>query len=106
MPGFRFALIYAPVVLTHVEAIGSRWRGVVRRTIEERLTVQPLVITANRKPLRQPAAFADAWELRCGPENRFRVFYRVDVEARQVRILAIGEKRGNVLKIAGERFEL
>jgi hypothetical protein len=49
---------------------------------------------------------AEAWELRFGPDNRFRVFYRVQGEALRVDVLAIGEKRGNRLFIGGEEFEL
>jgi hypothetical protein len=102
----RFAIRYDPEVVHQVEAIGRRWYGLIRRTIEVRLGREPHVATANRKPLREPAALAEAWELRFGPGNRFRVFYRVDLEAREVRILAVGEKRGSRLLIGGEEFEL
>ena len=46
------------------------------------------------------------WELRFGPDNRFRVFYAVDVERHEVWILAIGVKRGSRLSIAGEEIEI
>ena len=51
-------------------------------------------------------AFGTSWELRCGPANRFRVFYRVDIVKAQVRILAVGVKAGERLRIGGEEFEL
>ncbi len=45
-------------------------------------------------------------ELRFGPDNRLRVFYRTDYTLRQVHILAIGMKIGNRLLIGGEEFDL
>jgi hypothetical protein len=58
------------------------------------------------KPLEQPIELGVRWELRLGPSNRFRVFYRVDAEQRQVRVLAIGVKVRNRLFIAGEEVKL
>jgi hypothetical protein len=46
-----------------------------------------------------------SWEFRCGPDNRFRVFYEVDVAAQEVRILAIGVKERNRLLIGGEEYQ-
>jgi mRNA-degrading endonuclease RelE of RelBE toxin-antitoxin system len=40
--------------------------------------------------------------MRCGPDNRFRVFYDVDSGQRVVNILAIGVKQGSRLTIGGE----
>jgi hypothetical protein len=102
----RFILLYAPEVLVHLQSIDSKWHGLIRRTLSAQLGSEPLAPTANRKPLRQPAAFADAWELRFGPKNVLRAFYRVDIEERAVRVLAIGQKVGNELTIGKERFEL
>ena len=45
-------------------------------------------------------------EMRFGPNNRFRVFYRTDPSIGEVHILAIGVKVGNRLFIGGEEFEL
>ena len=56
--------------------------------------------------MRQPNLLDGEWELRFGPDNRFRVFYRIDSEAREVLILAIGVKKGSVLHIGRSRFEL
>jgi hypothetical protein len=42
--------------------------------------------------------------MRCGPGNRFRVFYEAAPAEQTVRILAIGVKDGNRLLIAGEEF--
>ncbi|HPM81765.1 MAG TPA: hypothetical protein PLF81_13750 [Candidatus Anammoximicrobium sp.] len=56
--------------------------------------------------LRQPAAFSARWEIRFGPGNRFRVLYDVDEAAREVYILAIGEKERDRLLVAGEDVEI
>jgi hypothetical protein len=47
-----------------------------------------------------------AWEMRFGPDNRFRVFYRTDQPSHEVHILAVGIKIGNRLLISEEEFEL
>jgi len=43
-------------------------------------------------------------ELRLGPDNRFRVFYRV--EGQRVRVLGIGVKRRQRLWVGGKEFQL
>jgi hypothetical protein len=70
------------------------------------LLFEPNIETKNRKPLRQPAPFNAEWELRFGPDNRFRVLYDIDHERRAVQILAIGEKDGNRLRVGGEEIVL
>ena len=58
---------------------------------------------------RNPSVMDDlgaGWELRLGPGNRFRVFYRVDIERQQVRTLAIAVKERNRLFLGGEEVEL
>jgi hypothetical protein len=58
--------------------------------------------TRNRKPLR-PNPIAP-WELRVGS---LRVFYEVAAApAAVVRILAVGVKERNVVRIAGQEFQL
>jgi hypothetical protein len=54
--------------------------------------------------LEQPAPFGALWELRCGPDNRFRVFYDIDFTAEEVRILAIGIKDRSRLLIGGKEY--
>jgi len=105
-PPSRYEIVYAPVVKSHVKALGRRDYSLIRRTIEEQLQVEPLQETRNRNPLKRPAWFGATWELRFGPNNRFRVFYKADREAREVYVLAIGEKEGNRLKIGGEEIEI
>jgi mRNA-degrading endonuclease RelE of RelBE toxin-antitoxin system len=101
-----FTLIYAPAVKEHLKTIEAKYHSLIRTTIERQLRFEPDVETKNRKPLRHPVAFETAWEIRFGPDNRFRVFYGVDRGRREVLILAIGQKKGNRLLIAGEELEL
>jgi mRNA-degrading endonuclease RelE of RelBE toxin-antitoxin system len=56
--------------------------------------------------VEQPSPFGATWELRFGPNNRFRVFYEVDNDEHTVQVLAIGIKERNRLFIGGEEFEL
>ena len=101
-----FALIYDPEVVKHLAAIEAKHHSLIRLTIEEQLRFEPETATRNRKPLERPIALGARWELRLGPDNRFRVFYRVDPEQRQVRILAIAVKDRNRIFIAGREVEL
>jgi mRNA-degrading endonuclease RelE of RelBE toxin-antitoxin system len=97
-----YRLVYARGVTTHLQAIDARHDRLIREAIEEQLTLGPGVETRDRKPLRQPAPFAAQWEIRFGPDNRFRVLYDIDEADRVVQIVAIGEKDGNRLIVGGE----
>jgi mRNA-degrading endonuclease RelE of RelBE toxin-antitoxin system len=101
-----FAFVYAPKVKAHLKAIETRYHGLIREAIEQRLAFEPDVETRNRKPLRQPAALLAEWEIRFGPNNRFRVLYDIDRQEHTVRVLAIGRKEGNRLRVGGEELEL
>lgn len=101
-----FSAIFAPVVHDHLAAIDGKYDSLIRKKIEEQLSYEPDVGTRNRKPVKPPAAFQAEWELRFGPNNRFRVFYQIDRENRQVRIVAIGEKDRNRLLIGGVEVTL
>jgi hypothetical protein len=79
--------------------------GLVSETIEKQLQFEPLIETRNRKPLTQPVEFEADWELRFGPDNRFRIFYEVNEINREVNIIAIGMKHRNKLFIGGEEVE-
>ena len=107
MSGRRlFALVYDPEVKTHLRAIAPKYRSLIRETIEEQLWFEPETETRNRKPLQRPVAFEATWQLRFGPDNRFRVFYAVSQERQEVQILAIGVKEGNQLMVGGEEIKL
>jgi mRNA-degrading endonuclease RelE of RelBE toxin-antitoxin system len=101
-----YDISYDQATKKHLGAIESRYHSLIRTKIEEQLQFEPVKETRNRKPLRQPAPFEATWELRFGPENRFRVLYGINEEDREVQIQAIVVKIGNRLLIAGEEVEL
>jgi hypothetical protein len=102
-----FSLIFAPAVRSHLKAIEAKFDSLIRTNIEEQLTHEPDVETRNRKPLqRRPAPFGAEWEIRFGPDNRFRVLYKFTEEPREVQILAVGFKQGNRLLVDGEEMDL
>src|SRR5438552_522939 len=103
-PEFRFR--FAPEPVSHLDLIEPKFHRLLRDAIREQLAYRPGDETRNRKPLNAPAPFEASWELRCGPDNRFRVFYDADPATRQVLILAIGVKDRNRLLIGGEEYEL
>jgi mRNA-degrading endonuclease RelE of RelBE toxin-antitoxin system len=100
-----FELIYAPLVKRHLKSIESKYYSLMRETIKEQLQAEPEVETRNRKPLKRPVLGA-TWESRFGPNNRFRVLYRVNADKQQAYILAIGTKEGQRLRIGGEVITL
>jgi hypothetical protein len=100
-----FVLLYSDELKEHLRAIESKYHSLIQTAIEGQLLFEPEVETRNRKPLKRPFSFGADWELRLGPDNRFRVFYQVKAESREVRVLAIGVKEGNRLFIGGEEFE-
>lgn len=102
----KFDLKFTPETIGHVAVIARKYHSLIQRRIDQQLTFSPETETRNRKPLEQPAPFGATWELRFGPDNRFRVFYEVDNDERIVWILAIGIKEGNRLIINGEEYEV
>ena len=102
----KFFLIYAPIVHDHLAAIDAKYDSLIRQKIEEQLAYEPDFKTRNRKPVEQPAAFQAEWELHFGPNNRFRVFYQIDPEKLEVRIVAVGVKDRNRLLVGGEEVTL
>src|SRR5262245_5253568 len=105
--GPKFAIVYAPEVRRQVDAIPPKFHSEIRRAITQRLTTEPGHPKRNREPLEEPHGASEAtWELRCGAQNEFRVFYEIDAPMRQVLILVIGVKDRSRLLIAGEEFGL
>jgi mRNA-degrading endonuclease RelE of RelBE toxin-antitoxin system len=100
-----YTLISARGVTRHLKAIDAKYDRLIHDQIEEPLRFEPGVETRNRKPLRPPAPFAPQWEIRFGPDNRFRVLYDIDEEQRAVQIVAIGEQVGNRLIVGGEEMD-
>lgn len=101
-----YLLVYDFEIPRHLRAIERKHHSFIRETIEAQLTYEPDVETANRKPLERPVTFTARWELRFGPANRFRVYYRIEPEAYEVYVLAIGVKLRDVMYIGGEEYEL
>ena len=65
------------------------------------LLYDPAVERRNRQPLERPVDFGAEWELRLGPENRFRVVCEIDTGQRQVRVLAIGSRKAIAFRLEG-----
>lgn len=105
MPTEPYEIVFDIETESHLQAINRKFHGQIRQAIEEQLRHQAEVETRNRKKLREPAAFGAAWEIRFGPDNRFRVLYRVEPN-RTVVVLAIGTKRGNRLTIGDKEISL
>lgn len=102
----NFTILYDPEVFQHFAAIDRKYHSLIRRTIEERLFYEPEIETRNRKPLQRPSQIGATWELRCGIDNEFRIFYRTDVVSREVFVRAIAVKEGNRLFIGTQEFDL
>jgi mRNA-degrading endonuclease RelE of RelBE toxin-antitoxin system len=101
-----YTLAFASEVTKHLRAIDAKYHALIWEQIGEQLRFEPTRETTNRKPLMRPAPFGAAWEIRFGPDNRFRVLYDLDQESRVVQIMAIGEKQGERLFIGGEEVPL
>ena len=102
----RFELIYAPQVKGQLQKIERKYHSLIRHTIESQLNFNPDLETRNRKPLKRPAESVGDWELRFGPDNRFRVYYAVERKHFRVLILAVGVKQRDRLTIGGEEVTL
>jgi mRNA-degrading endonuclease RelE of RelBE toxin-antitoxin system len=100
-----FEIIFDVRALDHMEAIETKYHSLIRRTVERQLTFEPDTPTPDRKPLLRETAGGAAWEVRCGPDNRFRIFYDVHQDQRVVVILAIARKVRDRLFVGKERFE-
>ena len=97
-----YKIAFADSVKAHLQVLTGMQRATVLDAIERRLTNEPLSETRNRKPLR-PNPIAP-WELRVGT---LRVFYDVsEGQPPTVRVLAVGVKDGNVLRIGGQEIQL
>ncbi len=100
----NFEIAFSEEVYEHLKAIERKYYGLIRESLQQLLSQTPNIETRNRKVLQQPAPFRATWELRFGPQNRFRALYEIDEDARVVLILAIGVKEGNRLFIGGEEI--
>ncbi|MBM4044239.1 MAG: type II toxin-antitoxin system RelE/ParE family toxin [Planctomycetes bacterium] len=92
----------AESVKEQLRSLSANQRALILASIETQLTHEPFRETRNRKALR-PNPLAP-WELRVGD---LRAFYDLAPDDPNViRILAVGEKRGSRLFIAGKEVQL
>jgi mRNA-degrading endonuclease RelE of RelBE toxin-antitoxin system len=97
-----FEILNAPLVRQHLSAIDQKYYSLIREATLEHMSYDPDRNTGNKKPLKRPAQIGVQWELRCGPNYRFRILYQADRVRLEVLILAIGEKRGSRLILGDE----
>ena len=97
-----YRIEYSPDAEEHLMYLTARQQSIVLDAVDEQLMYQPNIETKNRKLMRpNPLAI---WELRIG---ELRVYYDVEEEPEAlVYINAIGVKERNIVRIAGEIFEL
>lgn len=97
-----YTIQFAESVKNQLRGLTARRRTTIFEAVDRELVHEPMTETKNRKPLR-PNPIAP-WELRIGD---LRVFYEVAAdEPETVRILAVGQKKGNTLFIAGKEIKL
>lgn len=101
-----FTVIYDEEVYENFRFIDRKYYALIGKEIKSQLFFEPEKETRNKKPLLRPSVFGTAWELRLGPDNRFRVFYRTDARLREVYVLAVGVKVKERLYIGGKEFML
>ncbi len=83
----------------HLDSLSARDRRIVDCGVTSHLKHEPTKLSKSLKKLR-PNPFAQ-YELRL---EDYRVLYNVEDERQTVTIVAVGEKRGNKLMVAGEEF--
>ena len=98
-----YFLVYTNSFKQQLKLVEAKYHSLIRETLEKQLQYDPEVKTRNRKPLKKPMAFKAEWELRFGPNNRFRVLY--SVKGQEVILLAFGEKVRNRLFVGGQEVE-
>ena len=87
-------------VIEDLEWFGRKEARMIAEELKAFLRHQPTAETKNLKALRSNR-FAQR-ELRL--RGKYRVLFNVDVPARLVTVLAVGEKRGSSLFVRGEEF--
>ncbi|HUT56187.1 MAG TPA: type II toxin-antitoxin system RelE/ParE family toxin [bacterium] len=97
----KYRIEYSPETLEHLRALSARQQATVLDTVEKQLSFQPTMETRNRKPMRpNPVA---PWELRIG---NLRVYYHIDGIERIVRVLAVGIKQRDQVRIGKKVIKL
>jgi mRNA-degrading endonuclease RelE of RelBE toxin-antitoxin system len=96
-----YRIEYSPAAVEHLKGLATSQQRTVLDSVDEQLRYQPALETRNRKPMRpNPVA---PWELRIGI---LRVYYELEAAETVVRILAVGVKERDVVRIGGEVIKL
>ena len=96
-----YRILYSPDAEGHLRSLPRHAQVKVLDSALQQLAHEPLSETRNRRPMRpDPVA---PWELRIG---RLRVYYDVLEDSAEVRILAVGVKDRNQVRIGGEVIDL
>jgi mRNA-degrading endonuclease RelE of RelBE toxin-antitoxin system len=86
----------------HLAGFTRSQQVTILAAIRKHLTIEPAVVTTNRKPMA-PNPLAASWELRTG---NLRIYYDVDEPAQEVTVLAFGEKVRERVRIGGRFVSL
>ena len=97
----NFGVKFTSSALDDIAPLKKRERTAILDGIDKQLVHEPHVETRNRKRLRPNRT--SEWEVRIG---KYRVFYDVRQSERIVEVKVIGEKRGNMVVVRGEEYEL
>ncbi len=105
-PLLRYSIQYSPETKAHAKFFKPFHLVSIREAINEQLRMEPTVKTKNRFPLDESKhRFEESeWELRCGNNNQFRIFYKVDETARIVFVVGIGIKIREKTFFGGKEF--
>jgi len=97
-----YGIEYSPEAEDHVIYLTKAKQKRVLDSVDRQLAYEPMMETRHQKKMR-PNPIAP-WELRIGD---LRVYYDVEESPRKkVKILAVGEKDRDIVRIAGEIIEL
>lgn len=97
-----YQIILSEEAEIHLQFLTVRDQRIVIDAIEKQLPYQPNVLTKNRTLMR--TNLVATWKLRVGS---LRVYYDIEEEPEQVvRILAIGVKERNQIRIGDSYLEL
>jgi mRNA-degrading endonuclease RelE of RelBE toxin-antitoxin system len=106
MPALPYSILYDPDFTRYLAHIERKYYSLIKETIEKQFRYEPAILARNRKPMSETFSFGEAWELRFGPNNRFRVIYRIDDSLHQVRVLGIFVKFRDRYILGDEEFEI
>ena len=101
-----YHLIYDTEFIPQLKSIERKYHAIIKEAIRRHLIYEADKKTNNRKPLTRTTSWGARWELHCGNDNEFRVFYSVYTERSEVHILAVGIKQRERLFIGGKEVEL